>query len=637
MTEPPPASEPPPEPLAPDPFEGADWGGGAELIGRSATTGSDGGRVRQRVRVKRINRRRRRIIRWGSASVGVLFLLIVGWMLYTGLSAKSQLETVRDLVHKMRTEIANGDLSSARATAAEITSHAQQAHDLTSDPFWATTSRIPFFGTPIKAARSLTANVDTLASDALPALVDASTAIDPKSLRQPDGSINLAPLEHVGTTLAHATAVLNRVVASIQHTPSSTWLGVVNKARDDALKQLTPLTKTISSADLAVQTMPTLLGANGPKTYMIAFQNEAESRGTGGLAGAFAIVSADHGRISFDSFQPDDRLNGVATGLNFGTDFEQTYNASDVTGDYRDANTSPHFPYAAQIWSAEWKKVSGQTLDGVLTLDPTALSYLLKVTGPGKLPKGSIVPTVSSSNVVELTQQRAYADFGKKEKTQRKIFLLNVARVASDRLLHSSGDTTALVRAAGKAAGERRLLFWSADPAIEARISGLAISGATPVTSAPYAQLVVNNNGANKLDYYTHVAWSWSAAGCGSTRRVTVTVMVRNDAPLGLSKYVLGETGKPGFPKNPGDNSLLISYYGTAGGQLAGVLLNNDQSGAQTGRERGHPVYTVEVDLPRGTTRVLVLSLVEPGQGKPEVVLQPMVNPMTATTSAASC
>jgi hypothetical protein len=593
--------------------------------------------VRRRVRIKKINVRRRRIIVWASAATGVLVLLCVGWMLYSGLAAKSQLETVRGLVHKLRTEINSGDLSGARATAEQIASHAAKAHDLTTDPLWSVTAHLPFLGTAISSARTLTSNVDTVAVSALPALVDASTSIDPNQLRQADGSIDLKPLERVGPILDRATKVLDQVLARIQHTPSSTLLGAVDSARSGALKQLTPLIKTISSADLAVQTLPTLLGAHGPKTYMVAFQNEAELRGTGGLAGAFAIVSADNGVISFDKFEPDSTLIGVKTGLNFGPDFAATYNTADVTGDYRDANVSPNFPYAAQIWSAEWKKVSGQTLDGVITLDPTALSYLLKVTGPAKLPRGSIVPTVSGSNVVELTQQRAYADFGKKEKTERKVFLLDVAKAASMRLVSRTGNTTALVRAAAKAAGEHRLLFWSADPAIEAKIASSPISGVTPITSTPYAQLAINNAAANKLDYYTHVSMDWSAAGCGTTRRVTVTITVRNESPTGLSKYVLGDTGRPGFPQVPGDNELLIRYYGTAGGQLSGVLLNSEQSGASIGLERGHPVFGLDLSVPRGSTQVIVLSLAEPGQGAPIVRAQPMVSPMTTHVSAPAC
>ena len=650
MTEQPPAQ--PPEhdgtPLSADPFDGEDWSG-SNLLGRPAGSRShaptaegaepsgEAPRVRQRVRIRKINRRRRRIVLWSSAGVVALLLLGVGWMLYTGLSAKSQLESVRDLTHKLRTEIDSGDLDGARATADEISSHAKQAHGLTDDPLWSLSSELPFIGSSVRTARTLAKSVDTIAVSALPALVDASKSIDPSTLRQADGSINLAPLEQVGPTLSKATTVLNSVLAQIRHLPSSTLVGAVDKARGEVIDQLSPLIKTISSANLAVQTMPTLLGAHGKQSYMITFQNEAELRGTGGLAGAFAIVSADNGKISFDQFEPDNTLVGVKSGLDLGADFNGTYNAPDVTGDYRDANTSPNFPYAAEIWTAEWKVVSGQTLDGVITLDPTALSYLLKVTGPAKLPKGSIVPTISASNVVELTQQRAYADFGKKETAERKTFLLEVARAASARLVSRTGNTTALVKAAGHAATERRLLFWSADPSIEAKLASSTISGVTPQTQAPYAQVAINNNAGNKLDYYTHASMQWAAAGCGSTRRVTVTLTVTNSAPTGLSKYVLGDTGKPGFPQTPGDNQLLISYYATQGAQLTGVLVDNDQSAAQPGLELGHPVYTVNLLVPRGTTQTVVLSLTEPGTGTPIVRLQPMVNPMTAKTSAEHC
>ncbi len=169
-------------------------------------------------------------------------------------------------------------------------------------------------------------------------------------------------------------------------------------------------------------------------------------------------------------------------------------------------------------------------------------------------------------------------------------------------------------------------------------MASTSISGVTPVTSAPYAQIAINNGGGNKLDYYTHAAVDWSATGCGTTRRVSVTITVKNESPTGLSKYVLGLTGKPGFPQNPGDNKLLVSYYGTSGGQLAGVELNNDQSTAQSGLERGHPVFTVILPIPRGTTQVITFSLIESGSGTPILRLQPMVNPMTAhVAAAASC
>ncbi|WP_396229763.1 DUF4012 domain-containing protein, partial [Frankia sp. CpI1-P] len=40
-----------------------------------------------------------------------------------------------------------------------------------------------------------------------------------------------------------------------------------------------------------------MLGANGPRTYFIAFQNNAEIKGTGGLLGVFGVLTANHGKV----------------------------------------------------------------------------------------------------------------------------------------------------------------------------------------------------------------------------------------------------------------------------------------------------------------------------------------------------
>jgi hypothetical protein len=56
------------------------------------------------------------------------------------------------------------------------------------------------------------------------------------------------------------------------------------------------------------------------------------------------------------------------------------------------------------------------------------------------------------------------------------------------------------------------------------------------------------------------------------------------------------------------------------------------------GVERGHPVYTIDVELPRGTSRTIVLQLTEPaGTGTPLVLHQPLVRPLTVTLKDAVC
>jgi len=68
------------------------------------------------------------------------------------------------------------------------------------------------------------------------------------------------------------------------------------------------------------------------------------------------------------------------------------------------------------------------------------------------------------------------------------------------------------------------------------------------------------------------------------------------------------------------------------------VTVGGRPATAAIGAERGHPVYTVDLELPRGTSRTIVLHLTEPaGTGKPIVLRQPLVRPLHVTLDDARC
>ncbi len=457
----------------PDPFEGPGWERSARRSARPhpAPDRQDAEvqlRRERRRRSKDTRRRRRRRILIGSGVVALALVAAVAWLLYTGLRARHELEAVRSEVRQLRAEITAGDLDGARTTARTLRSHADEAHDLTTGPVWAGAAALPWLGNPLDSARTVTSGVDELADGTLPALVDASKALDPQQLRQADGSIDLAPITDAAPSLDSAATSLAQVIHRLDGAPASTWLGSVDAARSDLLGQLSGFQSTVDSADTAAKIVPTMLGADGPRSYLVSFENEAELRGTGGLPGAFAILTADHGKFSFTRFESDTTLGRQQTGLDFGADFDRLWAGSNPTDDYRDSNVSPNFPYAAQVWVAQWKTLTGQQLDGAVALDPTALSYLLHVTGPARLPDGS---RVSAGNAVALTQNTVYLKYGSPSETTpadnkaRKKFLLTIARAVSTKLIDTHANTTALVRAAAHAASERRLLVWSRDPA----------------------------------------------------------------------------------------------------------------------------------------------------------------------------
>jgi len=583
--------------------------------------------------------RRRRRIGFAMITAGVVLLLAGLWLAVTALMARGQLNQVRDDARMLAASIEAGKWPAARATATDLAARAHRANQLTSGPVWALAAALPSGGEPLQTIRGITAGVDSLSRDALPQLVAAAQRVDAHTLRRPDGSIDLARITAVTPALSSASAATARTVTMIGALPHHTWLSSIDAAYADALRQATTLNTTLRSADLAARIVPTMLGADGPRRYFLAFQNEAEARGTGGLPGAFAIVEANHGKVRFTRMESDTALDGISASIDFGRAYRHLYAAAGPTTLYANGNISPHFPYAAQIWASMWLKYSGQKVDGVIAVDPTALGYLLDVTGPATLPDKS---QINGANAVALTQSTSYAKFPgatPAEDLRRRAYLLEVATAASKKVLDPRGEPTALARAAGKAVSERRLLVWSADPAVQADLAQTPLAGIIPTTAAPYAGLSIVNAGGNKLDYYLDRSLTWQRTGCGPTRRTTATITLTNDAPAsGLPPYVTGRHDVRTYRVRTGDSRLIVSYFATHGAVLNKVTVAGRPGTGTIGTELGHPVYALDVEVARGPARTIVLQLTEPaGTGAPIVLRQPMVRPLHVTVNDAVC
>lgn len=574
---------------------------------------------------------RRRVL----IGVGVLVLLVLAgaaWVLYTGLQARTELEAVRAAVHKLRSDVSAGDLSAARADADSVRAHSDRAYDLTTGPIWAVAAAIPYVGDPLDTTRAVTSSVHSIADGALPAVIDATDRLTADRLRGADGRFDVAAISALGPPLDHAATVMDAAVHTISAASDTTWLGSVNRARDDLLGQLTHLTASVHLASLAVDVVPPMLGADGPRVYMIAFENDAQVRGIGGLPGAFAILRADHGKLSFTRFAKDGVMTGVHTDLSFGPGFDKLWPGA-PTKVYQNSADSPHFPYAAQIWTAMWQRRSGERLDGVIALDPTALADLLAVTGSATLPDHT---TVGASNVVSLTQRDVYRQFATDNRA-RGLYLLVIARAIAHKLLTTDASLTTLLRAAGHAAGEQRLLVWANDPAIESRLSPLPLAGVVPTTS-PYAGVAFVNTLGSKLDYYLHSSFSYRRSGCGSTRAVTATITLTNDATPGLPRKVYGFVNHPGYPHGLGTNRLAVYYFASAGAKFTSITNGGTAIQPYIGSERGHPVVKVSLTIPAGQSRTLELHFTEPaGTGAPIVRVTPLINPMSVDVADADC
>ncbi|WP_191971771.1 DUF4012 domain-containing protein [Streptomyces luteolifulvus] len=581
---------------------------------------------------------RRRSVRNALLVSAALCLAGVAWIGVTGLLARSELLNVQRELSTLKQSVTspagNTPGASPEETMRKAAAHAARAHQLTTGPAWFMASQVPYLGRPVSTVRGISEAADRLTGDVLPPMVELVARPIDDAGHQGLGAL-LSELRGKAPAFdraARAAADTRRLADGL---PRSPWVPGVDRARTRLVTQLRRTAPAMADMAVAGRVLPSMLGADGLRRYIVVFQNTAEARGTGGLPGAFAVLTADQGKLSFETFGTDTMLAHVRPTVDLGAEYRAQYGRMDPTGTWANSNVSPHFPYAARIWTAVWRKHSGQRVDGAAAVDPSALARLLRATGPGRLPDGT---PLTADNVLDLTERTGYARFT--DSRERKEFLLGVARAAATTFtgaLSTPRQLPELLRAAYDITQEGRLKVWSAERREQGLLQQHPLAGAMPARPGPLAGVVVNNAAGGKLDYYLERKLHWIPGQC--TRRgrmVTARVTVANQAPAsGLPPYVTQRVDKPPYATRPGDNRLLLSYYASAGAQLNDVSMDGRQVSVAGTVERGHAVYTLDVELPAGSSRTLTFHLYEPVSNRAPVLLdQALVTPTRARLEA---
>ncbi|MGW5094271.1 DUF4012 domain-containing protein [Streptomyces nodosus] len=600
------------------------------LPGRSAL-GALAGLVRR-------NRRRLRPLLW---VIGGLLLLGLGWIAVTGLYARGELVAARGDLTALRASMtslggsapAAKDAGSrdrqARDATRSAANHARRAHWLTSGPAWYTAARLPWLGGPFETVRGTAGALDRLAGRALPPVVRTVGRLTADAR---GSHLDLSGLRGAAPDLERAAHEVTAVRALAAGLPRGTWLPPVDRVRDQLLGGLDRMAPVMENAAVGARLLPGMLGEDGTRRYLLVFQNPAEARGTGGMPGAYAVLTAKKGELALTEFGRDTDMAAARPKVDLGAEFTAMYARGDAVHTWPNSNMSPHFPYAARIWSAAWLAKSGQRVDGVLSLDPAALSGLLAAAGPARTTDGTLV---TAHNVVDLTERTNYAMY--RDPVRRKAFLLDVARAAAGRLLSAAEDPRrrpALLLGLYQVLHSGEMTAWSTHATEQRELAARPLGGSLPQGREPYAGLVVNNAGGTKLDYYLDRTLEWSSEGCSEAgREITVKAVLTNRAPAkGLPSYVTDRLDAATRTTRHGDNRLLVSYFATAGAELSEATVDGKSTVTSPGAERGHPVYTFDIEVPAGASRTVTLHLVEPPSDRaPTVLRQRLTRPLRAT------
>jgi hypothetical protein len=583
--------------------------------------------------------------RWSrrrKATVGCLGLLVLliafgSWLAFSAHNAKSSLEEARSSAALAKDALLKGDTAGAAGAAADARKHAQSASDATHSLPWSVAALVPWLGSPFEAGQQVTEVVLGLAADVLEPSAAVGKVISPDQLVA-GGRIDVQMLRSEEPKLKQISDNATRLNTAARAIVDPGFMAELRDARGQLQAQTAEITSLLNNTALAARLAPALMGADEPRTYFLGFQTNAEARGTGGLLGGFGILRFDDGAASVDTLAPNTQLDKQFTPIDLGPEYTDLYGFSDPTTDYRNSNFSPHFPYAAQVWKSLWAQQTGQQVDGAMAIDPVALSYILGAVGPVTMADGEVV---TQDNVVELTESTAYVRFPT-DQAARKRYLQDIAQEVVKKITGPVASPRALLDALGKGVSEGRIALWSAVPEDQALLEQTPLAHVVPDDAAPYASIVINNLGGNKLDYYLRRQISYSADACtAGTRNSTVLVNLASTAPPGLPDYVAASPGLvTSAPINvpPGTMITSIRLIGTKGATLKSAFANNQRVPVFQGVERGHPTFEVQVAIPAGKSGDLVFNLSEPSApGVARVPVQPLADTPSITVSVPPC
>ncbi|WP_411701471.1 DUF4012 domain-containing protein [Conyzicola sp.] len=598
---------------------------------------------------------RKRLVRrwWFWLVVVVILVLVAGglfaWQLASRVfAAQDELVSAQALASDLKTQAAALDMDGAVATLDKVKKHTAAAAAITEEPIWSFGEGIPTLGKNLTVVRELAGVTNDLMTDVASPLVEAVSAVDPAALAPKDGAIDLEPLKGAAGAVAEADASFKETSATLAAIDTKDTVDQVSSAKTTLTGLLESVGPLLQTANTIAPVITPTLGSDGPRKYVVMFQNPAESRALGGTALSFAVISIDQGRIAFDESIP-------AGFKNFTTSVPVLPQPDGVAelfngelGNFIANNTArPSFTTAALVTQEMWKRDQGYAVDGIISIDPVALSYVLRATGPIPLSTGDVL---TSDNLVKFLLNDVYQRFNTsntvKDNRNQDVVYDEAVGATFKALTSGSLDPGALIGAITQSFTERRMAYWSAHEDEQARLVSVgSLNAEIPISDATTERMGVYfaDNVGSKMNFYLNQTIDIAQATCradGLESYRVATKLTNTLDPTGLNKVsrsILGQWEPMQLKK--GQQRMIVLLYAPPGSIINNITVNGGPP-AYTGHHDGdYQVGRVVVTVDPGTTSTISYDVIAgtPGVRTLEVQSTPMVNPTPITTVPLDC
>ena len=541
-----------------------------------------------------------RVPKWAYLGVGVVALGVLLWLGRDAVIARNALLDASDHARTLQQQITDGDAKPAAATLEDLQESTHDARTHTDGPLWSALGVVPLVGYSVDATRVVSESLDDISHHGLPPIVEVSESLGSGLFKPENGRFDLRTLQTIGPAVAEASDVLTKNRTDIVAIDEDDLVGPIRGPITELKQKITDAQFGASSAARAIRLAPAMLGGDGKRKYLLMFQNKAEVRSTGGLPGAWAIVTANRGRITIGKQGSGTDIQRFAKPVVQLTDEEDRIYGEIMAKDFRDVNFTPDFPRTAEIAREMIDRDLGVKVDGVLSVDPVALQYLLKGTGPLEVADNT---TLTTNNAVDILLNQVYARYANPE--VQDAFFADSAKRIFTAVVNGTGDTRTSLEQLGKASAEHRILLWSADEGEQESLAETRVAGVLRGTEAtrPHLGVYMNDSTESKMQYYLDAKSTAESVRCSSegVQTIRLKTTLRSTAPAdanNLPRYITGAGNRA-----PEGNMLLDTrFFGPAGGKFTSFSVNGKAQPIIGLTLKGRPVNIGAFKLEPGQT-----------------------------------
>ena len=562
-------------------------------------------------------------LRLGLALLALLTVAAVaalGWWHYRPLyqkaaDAKGLLLAAQDTLQQRRLDAAPEELAVARGQLETAEQNFRSCRSaLRRDPLVRLAHYVPWLGRQAAAAEGVLL-IGREASDI--GLSGVAVAEQYSAVRNEESENTsektMAVLERVRPHMQQVSADLDALLVDRNRIDDGGLVSPLRNALTEVDEHSGEVADLVKTYDQAAVFFPDFLGFNGPRTYLVLAQNNAELLPTGGLISVYGVVTLRDGRVEEMSF---------ADAIAFSENWENTtheyveppvplknYLLKDFSWSLDLANWSPDFPTAARQAQVFFEMGGGRPVDGVIGITVTTLEQLLGVTGPVGVDEYGV--TVDPSNVLETTEALTRTPL--EPGSDRKAFAAVLAEEMLHRLLYlPSSQWSPLLDAAEELRDSKTALFYSFDPALQSLAHEMKLDGALEESPGDYLMPVEASVNSTKLNIVIDKRMEMQVAldELGDAHS-TVTLRYENNVgaweqgrdPVLVYRLMLG-----------GLYGGYLRLFTRQPSRLLDIAIDGASAGAEEiGAESGKTVFGRFFSLPKGATREVAFHYVTPG------------------------